>query len=82
MLGRLEMDVDECIDAYRTLMETIFEKKRSGFSVTLTGKIKARFSSKALEAAVKQVISGRGGVSVDEPFHNEAGPDDDRNCKV
>ena len=76
MLARLEMDVDECIEAYRDLMKSIFEKKKSLFSVGLTGKIKARFSSKALETAIKQVISSREGVSVNDPFEMP------QNCKV
>jgi hypothetical protein len=29
MLGRLEMDVDECVSAYSKLMESVFEDKSS-----------------------------------------------------
>lgn len=31
MLGRLEMDVDECVTAYIRLMKTVFETKKGGF---------------------------------------------------
>lgn len=81
MLGRLEMDVDECIAAYKTLMKTVFEKKRSLFSVGLTGNIKARFSSKALERAIKSVIEARG-IPVDDPFYVKVEDEQLRKCKV
>lgn len=76
------MDVNECIDAYRSLMKTVFEKKKSGFAVSFRGTIKARFSSKALEAAIKQVIGSRDGVSVDDAFHNQSHPQRSGKCKV
>jgi hypothetical protein len=82
MLGRLEMEVDECIEAYLGLMKTVFEKKKSIFSVGLTGNIKARFSSQALETAIKQVISSRAGVSVDDPFQSKAEAEMPKKCKV
>lgn len=81
MLGRLEMDVDECIAAYKTLMKTVFEKKRSLLSVGLTGNIKARFSSKALEKAIKSVIEARG-MPVDAPFYVKVEDEQLRKCKV
>ena len=56
MLGRLEMDVDECIEAYEKLMKTVFEKKESFFLMSFRANIKARFAEKALEKAVKEVV--------------------------
>lgn len=87
MLGRLEMDVDECIVAYKALMEAVFEKKQSFLPVGLGGMIKPQFSSKELEKAVKSVIESRGEVtgqqiSVDEPFHIKAEDEDSRKCRV
>src|SRR4029077_17082567 len=38
MLGRLEMDVDECISAYNKLIKAVFEEKSSRFSVSWTGR--------------------------------------------
>ena len=57
MLGRLEMDVDECIDAYTRLMNDVFRKRsfRAYFAL-LRGKIKGRFSSKQLEDAVRKIL--------------------------
>ena len=43
MLGRLEMDVDECITAYSDLAEAVFEAKLSSIPFNMKGKVKARF---------------------------------------
>lgn len=56
MLGRLEMDVDECIAAYIELMKTVFEKK-SRIPFSLKGKTKARFDSVKLKGAVEKVVT-------------------------
>lgn len=87
MLGRLEMDVDECIEAYKKLMKTVFEKKQRFFSVGFRGKIKSRFSSKTLEKAMKAVIESREAVtgqkvSVDEPFCVENEENGVKKCRV
>jgi len=57
MLGRLEMTIDECIDAYLTLSDQIFKKK--AHRVTIRGKIQGRFDSKRLEEAIKEVMRNR-----------------------
>lgn len=60
MLGCLEMTVDECIDAYIKLMGTIFNREHLlPFSV-LNGKIKARYKTRDLEKAIKDVIKSKG----------------------
>jgi hypothetical protein len=41
MLGRLEMDVDECILAYSELLETVFGEKSSRLPFSWKGKTKA-----------------------------------------
>lgn len=58
MLGRLKMGVDECIDAYLSLSDQIFRKKRH--RVTVKGKIQGRFDSDELARAVKEVIQSLG----------------------
>ncbi|KAI9763277.1 MAG: hypothetical protein M1839_006524, partial [Geoglossum umbratile] len=65
MLGRLEMDVDDCISAYTNLMKTVFEEKSSWLPVGWTGKTKARFDSKRLKSAIEEVISSNGAFMVD-----------------
>ncbi|KAH6665736.1 phospholipase, patatin family protein [Halenospora varia] len=58
MLGRLEMDVDECIKEYTNMFETIFGKK--GLPVNMWGKIKGRFDSTVLEECIRKILEDRG----------------------
>ncbi|KAG8674236.1 hypothetical protein FPOAC1_000200 [Fusarium poae] len=59
MLGRLEMDVHECIDAYSGLMQEVFQKKRHRLQVTSTGQTQPRFDSRKLQAAIEKVIKSK-----------------------
>jgi hypothetical protein len=43
MLGRLEMDVDECITAYTGLMKNVFETQNSWRPADWSGKIRADY---------------------------------------
>ena len=58
MLGRLKMSVNECIDAYLSLSDRVFQKKRHW--VTIKGSIQSRFDSEELERAVKEVVTAQG----------------------
>jgi hypothetical protein len=58
MLGRLEMDVDECIKVYTSMFETIFGKK--GLPVNIWGSIKGRFDSTTLEGCIRKILKDRG----------------------
>lgn len=58
MLGRLRMSIDECIDAYLSLSDRIFQKKRH--RVTIKGNIQGRFDSEELARAIKEVVTGKG----------------------
>jgi hypothetical protein len=58
MLGRLRMNIDECIDAYILLSDRVFQKKRH--RVTGKGNIQGRFDSETLAKAVKEVVKGQG----------------------
>ena len=58
MLGRLQMTVDECINAYASLSSKVFQQKAR--RVKLNGKFQGRFDSAELELAVKQIILDRG----------------------
>jgi len=51
------MSIDECIEAYLSLSDRIFQKKRH--RVTIKGKIQGRFDSEELAQAVKDVITGK-----------------------
>ncbi|KAL6706652.1 hypothetical protein ACN47E_005194 [Coniothyrium glycines] len=77
MLGRLEMTVQECIDAYLRLMTQIFEKRENRSIVGVLGGVKPRFSSAVLKDAISQVITNCG-IPLEEKFANSMKP----RCKV
>jgi hypothetical protein len=58
MLGRLRMAVDECIDAYVSLSDRIFQKQRH--RVTIKGRVQGRFDSDELERAIKEIVTRQG----------------------
>ncbi|KFY66945.1 hypothetical protein V496_01838, partial [Pseudogymnoascus sp. VKM F-4515 (FW-2607)] len=65
MLGRLEMDVDECIAAYTDLAAAVFGEKISQVPVNIKGKIKPRFDSAKLESAIRKVVAQSGASETD-----------------
>jgi hypothetical protein len=65
MLGRLEVDVDQCITAYSDLAAAVFGEKLSSFLFNIKGKVKARFDSTKLEIAVQQVVEQSGASKTD-----------------
>jgi hypothetical protein len=77
MLGRLEMSVQECIDAYTKMMRQVFQKKANRSIIGVLGGVKPRFSSKALEDAITQLLKSRG-IPIDEKFQCGKKP----RCKV
>ena len=60
MLGRLEMDVDQCIAAYSDLTEAVFSEKLSSVPFGMRGQIKSQFSSAKLKEAIQKVIVNSG----------------------
>jgi len=58
MLGRLRMSINECIDAYLSLSDRVFRKKRH--RVTIKGEIQGRFDSDELARAVKEIVKRQG----------------------
>lgn len=79
MLGRLEMDVDECIEAYLELMQEVFEKgsRRKILYGIIRNNIEGRFSAEVLEEAISKVIIRRG-VKPTDLFNDGA----NRRCRV
>ena len=62
MLGRLEMTLDECIDAYKQLCPKVFAKTPSLRSLgRLLGRVNGRFDHVALEEGVKCILMSRDG---------------------
>jgi len=77
MLGRLEMDVDECIAAYVKLMATVFEKRYNTLPVNWFWNIQPLFDSEKLRVAVEEVVKSCG-RSPDDLFDDGT----ERGCKV
>lgn len=77
MLGRLEMDVGECIAAYCKLSESVFKVKKHWSRVTARGKVQPRFDSQKLRAAIETVLKDRR-MSPTTLFNDKV----DRGCKV
>ena len=75
MLGRLRMTVDDCINAYTSLSDKVFEKK--SHRVNIKGKLQGRFDAAELERAVKKILADRG---FDENTLFKESPD--VSCKV
>lgn len=58
MLGRLRMDVQDCIDAYIRLADKVFTKEHH--RVNWKGNIQGRFDHTTLETVIKDVIKAAG----------------------
>lgn len=58
MLGRLQMDIQPCIDAYSKLSRHVFDKK--GLPVDWRGRIKGKFEASELESAIKEIVRASG----------------------
>lgn len=58
MLGRLEMDIDECIKTYTSMFQTLFASK--GLPINILGKIKGRFDSAVFEKCIGKILRERG----------------------
>ena len=70
MLGRLEMDVEQCILAYSDLAESVFGQRKAFLPFNIRGKVKARFDSAKLENAIQKTIL-KSGVSETELFSED-----------
>jgi hypothetical protein len=77
MLGRLEMDVDECIIAYNKLIQDIFQDQLHRAPLSWSGRVQSQFDAAKLKAAVEEVVNKQGLLPTD-PF-NDGKP---RGCKV
>ncbi|KAI9866792.1 MAG: hypothetical protein M1813_000734 [Trichoglossum hirsutum] len=69
MLGRLEMDVDECIAVYTNLMGSIFGHAEHWLPVNLKGNVQPRFDAEKLKQAIIGILEGRD-IPVDEMLDN------------
>ncbi|PKY06436.1 phospholipase, patatin family protein [Aspergillus campestris IBT 28561] len=58
MLGRLKMDIYQCIHAYKRLMQHVFTRKRLSLGTGLGSK--AKYDSRRLESALKTILKELG----------------------
>ena len=57
MLGRLEMNVDECIECYKSLADDVFSTPLHTFPVGMNGKIRSKFDAEKLERSIRDVMA-------------------------
>ena len=55
MLGRLDMTIDECMEAYIEIADKVFRKKHI-LPLKISGTLQGKFDSNALEEAIKQLL--------------------------
>ena len=60
MLGRLEMTVDDCIDAFTGMMDAVFQKKHTIPFKLFSRNIQSRFDTDTLKEKIKEVIEKAG----------------------
>lgn len=80
MLGRLKMDVSECIQSYTSMFQRIFEKQKHKYPVNLWdnfGYLQNKFDSDILKEAIKKIVNDQG-LSETEYFNSE----EERSCRV
>ena len=76
MLGRLRMDVQECIDIYLELADKVFSKVHH-LPVNLLGRTQGRYNQEAMETAIVGILK-RKNMSPDALMKD----DDPFACKV
>ena len=59
MLGRLRMDVKECIDVYLEMADKVFSKVHR-LPVNLVGRTHGRYNQEALQEAIENVLERKG----------------------
>lgn len=70
MLGRLGMDVDECIVACSDLAAVVFGDKLSRIPFNFKGYVKSEFNSRKVESAIQKVVT-QSGVSETHLLNDE-----------
>ena len=63
MLGRLEMDVSDCVDTYKDLLEDVFGHRKHKYEVGLKGNLQARFDESLLRTAIEKTVGKKTDVN-------------------
>lgn len=58
MLGRLKLSIDECVNAYMSLSDRVFQKER--YRGTIKGNSQARIDFEKLQRAIKEIFTQQG----------------------
>lgn len=75
MLGRLQVNLQSCIDAYRNLSRRIFSKKR--LPVDWRGHVNEKYKTSELKSAIEEIMK-----DLDPPVDNLLDDGKDRRCRV
>jgi hypothetical protein len=68
MLGRLEMDVPECIKIHKGFLKDVFGHRRIMWKVSLKGKVQAQFDETLLKKAIEKTVKSK--IAVDTMFED------------
>jgi hypothetical protein len=85
MLGRLEMDVDECIEVYQSLSKEVFASPKNSmsqaFAAAIQGRIKPKFNGGVLQEQIEDIIEQRlgGEDPINVPLYDPSRQD---SCRV
>ena len=63
MLGRLKMDVQECIDEYVSMFEEIFGRKAHKNKVSIALQIQPQYDSEILRRCILRIVQRRSNIS-------------------
>ena len=77
MLGRLGMDVDECIEEYKNLMGTIFGSKAHSLPIHTSFSVAAQYDGRKVKKAIEEVLE-RHNLQKDAAFNDGI----ERRCRV
>ena len=80
LLGRLKMDVDECITDYTKILRTDFNKDKKGCPINWKGNVKGHFNSNVLAEAFEDILKRKGLSS--GAMLNDGGIRGNGDCKV
>ncbi|KAI9893041.1 MAG: hypothetical protein M1814_000925 [Vezdaea aestivalis] len=76
MLGRLEMDIDECIEAYVALSDRVFRKKQH--RIKMNGQVQGRFDTAELEQSIRDMMKQKTSTGEDTLLKGPEG----QKCKI
>jgi calcium-independent phospholipase A2-gamma len=77
MLGRLEMNIDDCIESFTRMMDKTFEQRHRLPFKLFGGQVQPRYDTDVLEKSIKIVIHSAG-FDPDEKLRGKKSS----NCKV